>query len=150
MNVRVAQISDARDIARLTTELGYPADEATLASRLGALLGIPDQLVLVAVAGTEVIGWLQAHASVVLESGHRVEIVGLIVSPAARRRGVGRELVQRAEQWATGLGARTMVVRSNLTRLESHHFYPALGFTLAKNQAVYRRLIPATPTASRD
>jgi predicted N-acetyltransferase YhbS len=150
MIVRDALASDAMEIARLTTELGYPADEAAIQSRLVKLRGVQDQLVLVAVSGLEVVGWMQAHASVVLESGYRVEIVGLIVSPAARRRGVGRMLVQRAEQWAIELGARAMVVRSNLTRLESHRFYPALGFKVSKTQAVYRRPVPEMPNPPRD
>jgi GNAT superfamily N-acetyltransferase len=75
----------------------------------------------------------------VLESGFRVEIVGLVVAEDCRRHGVGRELVQRAEQWAAGLGAATVVVRSNTKREESHRFYPALGYAATKTQAVYRK-----------
>jgi GNAT superfamily N-acetyltransferase len=65
--------------------------------------------------------------------------VGLVVSESCRRRGVGRSLVKRAEQWAAEIGAETLVVRSNTKRVESHRFYPALGFSLAKTQAVYRK-----------
>jgi GNAT superfamily N-acetyltransferase len=85
------------------------------------------------------VGWLQAHASHVLESGFRVEITGLIVSPEARRQGIGRALVNRAEEWACKLGAKAIVVRSNVHRVESHTFYPALGYDVSKTQTVYRK-----------
>jgi GNAT superfamily N-acetyltransferase len=101
-------------------------------------------LVVVAVRGDadareEVIGWLQAHAAHILESGFRVEITGMVVSPEARRCGVGRLLVTEAERWARGMGSEVIVVRSNAQRVESHLFYPALGFRESKRQVVYRK-----------
>lgn len=86
-----------------------------------------------------VVGWLQAHASESLESGYRVEIVGLIVGDGCRRRGIGRALVQQAERWASDIGSDVVVVRSNTKREEIHDFYPALGFSAAKTQEVYRK-----------
>jgi GNAT superfamily N-acetyltransferase len=86
-----------------------------------------------------VIGWLQAHAATIVESGSRVEITGLIVATEHRRGGVGRELVRHAEQWACSVSAQAVVVRSNLQRAESHAFYPALGYTHTKSQHVYRK-----------
>ena len=85
----------------------------------------------------EVCGWLQAHASVSLETGPRVEIVGLIVSEAMRRRGVGGSLVAQAETWAKEIASETVVVRSNAKRVESNAFYPALGYLPRKMQVVY-------------
>jgi GNAT superfamily N-acetyltransferase len=142
MTIRAAAASDSAELARLTGELGYAADPAVIARRLARIAGRPDQLVLIAVLDGRVAGWLQAQASEVLESGFRVEIVGLIVGEDCRRRGVGRHLVQRAEQWAVELGASTVVVRSNTRRAESHLFYPALGFSASKTQAVYRKPLP--------
>lgn len=139
LTIRAAAPADAETIAQLTTQLGYAADAAAISGRLSRLIGQRDQLILVAVLEGKVAGWLQAHASEVLESGFRVEIVGLVVAEDCRRHGVGRELVQRAEQWAAGLGAATVVVRSNTKREESHRFYPALGYAATKTQAVYRK-----------
>jgi GNAT superfamily N-acetyltransferase len=75
----------------------------------------------------------------VLESGFRVEITGLVVSGEMRRRGVGRSLVAQAETWAAEISAGTIVVRSNAKRVESHEFYPALGYLPSKTQVVYRK-----------
>lgn len=145
MIVRPARAEDAGAIARLSAELGYAATVAETAERLTALRADERQLVVVAEDAGAVVGWLQAHTSLVLESGFRAEIVGLVVAASARRRGVGRALVQRAETWAADAGARLLVVRSNVARTESHRFYPALGFTAAKTQHVYRRVLGSAP-----
>src|SRR5688500_18330753 len=103
MLIRNAVLSDSVDIARLPTALGYAAELAAITGRLTRLVERHDQIVLLAVLGGQVVGWLQAHASEALESGFRVEIVGLIVCENQRRSGVGRCLVARAEQWASDL-----------------------------------------------
>ena|ERR1017187_7551340 len=139
MTIRDAVLSDSAEIAQLTSQLGYAADADAISHRLARIADRRDQLVLVAVLEDKIAGWLQAHGSEVLESGFRAEIVGLIVGESCRRRGVGRRLVQRAEQWAIAIGAEAVVVRSNTKRVESHNFYPALGFCASKTQAVYRK-----------
>ncbi len=48
-------------------------------------------------------------------------------------------LVVEAERWATTLDASAVVVRSNVAREESHHFYPALGYARTKTQHVYMK-----------
>jgi GNAT superfamily N-acetyltransferase len=138
--IRAAKPADAEAIAHLSKELGYPAELKTVRERLRRILGREDQRVVVAeVPSGAVCGWLQAHSSVALESGLRVEIVGLIVSETMRRRGVGRCLVEYAETWAKEISAETVVVRSNTKRVESRVFYPSLGFLPSKTQVVYRK-----------
>lgn len=140
IKVRAATLRDARVIAALSGELGYPMEVAAARARLRRILGRRDQRVFVAEgAGGELGGWLQAHASEVLAYGFRVEIAGLVVGTHVRRRGVGRRLVARAEEWAARLGASEVSVRSNAARVESHAFYPSLGYQVSKTQIVYRK-----------
>jgi GNAT superfamily N-acetyltransferase len=141
MTIRPAVPVDAAEIAQLTIQLGYSSDPGMIAGRLTRLGSRRDHIVLVAVLDGKIGGWLHAHASEALESGFRAEIVGLVVSEVYRRRGVGRILVERAEQWALGMGTDAVVVRSNTQRTESHAFYPALGYSLSKTQAVYRKVL---------
>jgi GNAT superfamily N-acetyltransferase len=138
--VRAAKLGDAASVARLSRELGYPAEVKVVRERLRRILGRDDQRIVVAeTPGGSVCGWLQAHCSTAVESGLRVEIVGLVVSEAMRRRGVGRCLVALAETWAAEISAEAVVVRSNAKRLESHAFYPSLGYLPSKTQIVYRK-----------
>ena len=142
VSVRAATEEDAKVIAALVEELGYPADEKIVRTRLSRMVGRSDYLVAVAQSESgEICGWLQAHSSEVLESGFRVEIVGLVTSKQIRRRGIGRLLVEYAEVWAVRLGAQAVVVRSNVRRVESHGFYAALGYARTKTQNVYRKRI---------
>src|SRR5277367_4855320 len=109
--VRAATEEDAAPIAALSRELGYPEEAKVISERLRRILGRDDQRVYVAEGGDgAVCGWLQAHSSDVLESGFRVEITGLVVSAAMRRRGVGGRLVAQAETWAPEISAGTIVV----------------------------------------
>jgi len=140
VTVRAARLGDAPAVAALSGELGYPAEAGQIRGRLRRILARDDQRVLVAEDGRGgVCGWLHAQASEALESGFRVEIVGLVVAGAMRRRGAGRRLVARAEAWARRIGAEAVVVRSNAKRLESHAFYPSLGYVASKTQVVYRK-----------
>jgi predicted N-acetyltransferase YhbS len=138
--IRTATTDDVDAIAELTRQLGYAADAPEMHARLARMLARSDQLIVVAeTEDRRVVGWLHATTSEVVESGLRAEIAGLVVADCARRQGIGRLLVAHAEQWAAAQGAPVMVVRSNLKRVESHAFYPSLGYTNTKNQAVYRK-----------
>jgi predicted N-acetyltransferase YhbS len=138
--IRSATAQDAEAIAGLSETLGYTADVEATRARLSRILASDADLMLVAENDAGVIvGWLQAHAAHIIESGFRVEITGLVVAVDARRGGSGRGLVAEAERWARGISAEAMVVRSNVQRTESHAFYPALGYVQTKTQGVYRK-----------
>ena len=139
ISIRRATVADAAPISALTLQLGYPANESAIQTRLTRLLPDPAQLVLVAVSGDTIIGWLHAHAYTALEAGAQVEIVGLVVSAQHQRCGAGRALVAAAECWASTKGTGVIIVRSNVRREESHRFYLALGFAHSKTQAVYQK-----------
>ena len=139
MRVRPATTADAAGIARLATELGYPSSEEEMATRLHSLLRSESHFVGVAEDGPNLVGWVAAERRLLLESGTRVELVGLIVGSSARRRGTGRELVAAAEAWALGQGVKVIIVRSNVARLESHPFYERLGYERTKTQHAYSR-----------
>ncbi len=142
ISIRRASEADASAIAQLSVTLGYHTSPADMAGRLRVILGSDADLVIVATDSRgAVAGWLQAHAAHIVESGFRVEITGLIVAPDQRRRGAGRALVVEAEQWAKSIAAEAVVVRSNVQRVESHAFYPALGYAAAKTQKVYRKVL---------
>lgn len=139
MRIRQATIGDAAGIARLATELGYPSSDVEMAARLGSLLRSDSQFVGVAEDGSNLVGWVAAERRLLLESGTRVELVGLIVGSAARRCGTGRALVAAAEAWALGQGVKVISVRSNVARLESHPFYERLGYARTKTQHAYSK-----------
>lgn len=139
--LRSADTGDAAEIARLTTQLGYPADARAISERIERLSARDEHFVRVATDGTALLGWIAAEHRLLLEYGDKVEIVGLVVDAAARRSGVGKALVDAVEAWALARGQHDLVVRSNIVRDESHPFYLRLGFARSKTQHVYSRTL---------
>lgn len=143
-HLRRARVEDAAEIARLAGELGYPVDTQTMAARLVALQPQPQHHVMVAQAGDgTLLGWIAVERRLTLESGERIEIVGLVVDAAARGSGIGHALVNDAEHWARQQGFDAISVRSNVTRLQSHPFYQRLGYVHRKTQHAYTKLLDA-------
>lgn len=137
--LRSARLEDAAEIARLSTELGYPVDADAMTPRLRLVLDDPNRHVIVASAESGLLGWIGMERRLSLEGGEQAEIVGLVVDARARRAGVGAALAKAAEQWARGLGYRNLVVRSNAARVESHPFYEKHGYVRKKTQHVYSK-----------
>jgi GNAT superfamily N-acetyltransferase len=135
--LREIRVEDAPEIARLAGELGYASSPVIMRDRLESLMSLPNHRVCVA-QGTDCLrGWIAAERRVTLESGERVEIVGLVVDARSRRTGLGRQLVEHAEQWARQLGFDSISVRSNIERDASHPFYERLGYLRRKTQHCY-------------
>jgi GNAT superfamily N-acetyltransferase len=137
--LRNARLDDAAQIARLASELGYPTTVPEITARLALMLPLSHHHIVVAQGDGELLGWIAVERRLTLESGERIEIVGLVVSALARRSGVGRALVADAEQWALAQGFDSIAVRSNVARADSHPFYERLGYRRRKTQHVYSK-----------
>ena len=86
-----------------------------------------------------VVGWIHVQGMCSLEGDERGEIWGLVVADSLRRSGVGRLLVEAAEEWAVERGLDIMGVRSNSLRLEARAFYEHLGYKVVKTQNAFRK-----------
>jgi len=137
--IRPARLEDAAEIATLSTELGYPTSEGEMKRRMEKLLQSNSYFLAVAENESRVIAWVAAEKRLLLESGERAEIVGLIVTTSARRSGTGLALVKAAEAWAVEQGMPSISVRSNVARVESHPFYERLGYVRTKTQHAYAK-----------
>jgi GNAT superfamily N-acetyltransferase len=140
--VRAATADDAASIAELAAELGYPSAEHTMRTRLIGLEGsATDWVALAQERGGLILGWVHIARRVTLEDGEAGEILGLVVHSGAHRRGVGRRLIEAAEQWCRERSLSTVRVRSNVLRQAAHEFYPALGYQRTKSQHVYTKVL---------
>lgn len=144
VRVRRAATADARELAGLSGELGYPSSPQEIERRLAAFAGRDDHAVLVAVlpgSGGDasqgaVVGWLHVFLAERLESPLFAEIGGLVVAGDHRGQGIGRRLTREAQSWAESQGCRKLRVRSREERGAAHRFYESLGFRRSKTQAV--------------
>ena len=143
MTIRRAVLADAAEIARLSGELGYPLTADAMRARLAALLSSEQHHIAVAASDGRLLGCMHVEHRVSLEGGDRAELMALVVDSTVRRRGLGRELVAAAEQWALARGLDSLTIRSNVARELSHPFYESLGYERAKTQHVYRKPLRA-------
>jgi GNAT superfamily N-acetyltransferase len=137
--VRLADIADAPALASLSTQLGYAVNGETIKQRLIGLQKDPAHTVFAAEADGAVIGWLHVFLHQLLESELMAEVGGLVVDQKARGTGVGRLLMDRAEQWARDHGCAAVTLRTNIVRKDAHAFYEKLGYANVKTQHTYRK-----------
>jgi GNAT superfamily N-acetyltransferase len=138
LKIRKATTDDAPAVAQLSGQLGYPVEEPVMRERLERFLQLEEHAVFVAET-IEVVGWIHGAEYELLEVGRHAEIWGLVVADGQRGKGVGRQLIDAAEQWARSRGLDEISFRSNVIRPESHPFYDRLGFTRYKTQHAYRK-----------
>jgi N-acetylglutamate synthase-like GNAT family acetyltransferase len=137
--VRRARISDAPAVAELSGVLGYAVDAEVMRRRLEETGARETHAIFVAERQGVVVGWIEAAERDILVAGRVGEICGLVVAEGRRVSGVGRRLVETAEEWARGRGLSQITLRSNLIRPESHAFYERVGYTRFKTQHAYRK-----------
>ena len=137
IHIRAAAPADAGSLARLSGQLGYPADEETIARRLRDILEHHAGAVMVAEVDGRITGWAHVLPQRRLEHDANAELAGLVVDEPARGSGIGRALLHAAEAWASEQGYPELVVRSNVVRERAHRFYLREGCLEKKRQAVF-------------
>lgn len=142
-SVRRATSEDATDVARLSLQLDPELDALALAQRFARLLERATHAFFVLDDADGVVGFAAAEHRSLLQFGERIELIALIVDVRVRRQGAGGALVAAVEAWAWRRGVENMVVRSSLSRDDSHPFYQRVGYVQHKTQHVYtRKLTP--------
>ena len=139
--IRRARAADDADLARLSTELGYPMTPGEARARLAEIADHADHAILVAESEDRFVGWIQVSLPRIFESPSQAEIAGLVVAEADRSRGVGRALVAEAERWARAQGCSALRVRSNVIRERAIAFYRRAGFSEIKTQRVLEKAL---------
>lgn len=132
--IRQAFIEDSADIRSICElDLGYPCEEAMVRSRLERL-DPARECVLVDVEEGHVVGFVHVEKYEVLYFPPMANILGLAVSAAYRRKGLGKALLQAAENRAREMGVSYMRLNSGGTRTEAHAFYRSAGYDDEKVQ----------------
>ncbi|HET7605233.1 MAG TPA: GNAT family N-acetyltransferase [Sphingomicrobium sp.] len=127
-DLRDARPSDAPRLVELIRFLGHEIDEKSVRKNLTALKKT-GELPLVATLGRQVVGMCGVSARVMI---HREAPIGrispLVVAKEAQGHGIGRMLVDAAEDWCRRRGCKLMEVTSNDRRADAHAFYRHMGY----------------------
>jgi GNAT superfamily N-acetyltransferase len=142
MTIRVLSEGDARAIAELNAQLGYPSTEAQVEKRIPMVAASGNDRVLVAAADDgRAIGWIHLRGFVSLHGDPMAEICGMVVDAKQRNRGIGTHLIAAAEEWARSQGYGSMRVRSNAFRKDAHRFYQRAGFEVTKTSLTFQKKV---------
>jgi GNAT superfamily N-acetyltransferase len=136
---RKAILSDSAEMARLSGQLGYPAQPDEVRRRLHKILGYDDHVVYVAEINDVLAGWVHAHGRYLIESAPFVEIGGIVVDSLYRGRNIGKSLMNLCEDWARSKGFAEIRLRSGGQRLGAHKFYSRIGYDNIKTQQVFSK-----------
>lgn len=156
-SVRIRPIDnrDAIAVANLSTQLGYPMSVETIDERISIINAHPEHYAFVAEDEEgNPLGWIHIYIAHLIESPNSyVEIGGLVVDEAARGKGIGKALVQAAEEWTRSNGMNDIRVRSASRRADAHAFYQHLGYEVQKTQLRFvkkleNRQVVASPKAA--
>ncbi len=138
--IRSPEPRDYPKMAELAGQLGYRSNASEIERRLSGMHGSEDHAVFVAeTAEGEVAGWIAVFIYRCVESEPRAEISGLVVDENARCLGIGRRLLECAEDWARRKRCVAVGLRSNVIRERAHAFYERLGYEHIKTQKSLRK-----------
>jgi GNAT superfamily N-acetyltransferase len=126
--VRAAEAADLGAVVELLDELGYPSSAEAVGGSMEALRLDPASWLWVAVERGEVVGLVGLHVMPLLERGPFARVTALVVGERARRRGIGRALMERVEEQARAEGCERIELSSADRRRDAHAFYRRVGF----------------------
>jgi N-acetylglutamate synthase-like GNAT family acetyltransferase len=142
MIIRLASPEDAKCIAVLCHQLGYPTTQEEMQRRLNQIQEEERHAVYVAeLSNGHVVGWVHVYVSQLVITDRQAEIGGLVVDEGCRHYGIGELLMQQAEHWARAKKCWAVYLRSNLVRKGAHIFYERIGYSNVKTLLAFRKIL---------
>ena len=139
--IRPARIEDAAGIARLNRDaLGYDYGSERTKTRLEKVLSMPSNRLLVAELDNRCIGYIHVIDYDCVYVDSLKDILALAVEPDTQGKGVGRALLNAAEDWAKQCGCAGVRLESGFDRTGAHRFYEACGYSLRKEHKNFVKL----------
>ena len=127
--IREAIDSDLLALTSLTAELGYPDSEEEIGRRFAIISTQPDHKIFVAQEDDLIIGLVSVHSLDILFGASKIgRITALVVNSKYRGKGIGKLLVDKAEEVAKSAGCDRLELTSNNRRIDAHRFYERMGF----------------------
>ncbi|EIT85867.1 N-acetyltransferase GCN5 [Fictibacillus macauensis ZFHKF-1] len=129
VTIRRGTIEDSEAFAYLMADLGYPTTSEEMRERLTYLLQDPAYVCFAACHSHEVIGMIGLMKNYFFErNGTYIQILLLTVSEHYRGNGIGKALVEYAEEWAIGQGCTAVVLQIGKQQHALHSFYRNINY----------------------
>lgn len=138
--IRAPTHDDCGRMAELARQLGYPSTADQVRARLSEIPDPKECAIYVAeLSDGQIAGWIGVYIFRSVEMDKLAEINGLVVGEEIRSRGIGKVLLDAAEEWARSRGCATISVHSNVKRERAHDFYKRNAYEWHKTQESFRK-----------
>ncbi len=110
---------------------GQPADYSLAEAFIRERLASRDSVIFLAIDATSeaAVGFVQLYPSFSSVAARRIWILNdLYVAPSARRKGVGRALLDVARQYAISTGAKRIILSTAAGNCEARGLYESCGY----------------------
>ena len=143
--IRTVQVNDALQIRDLCHQaLGYDSTIEKVAAQIEKF-NLPDSghvcFVYEEVQTGTILGYVEAEVYESLYSDAGLNILGLAVFPFAQGRGIGRQLMERMEDFAKSHQYAFIRLSSASHRKEAHVFYEHIGYEGNKTQKRFLKIM---------
>ncbi len=131
--IRQAVKDDFLSLSELMNYLGYKTTTEEMQERYENISSHDDYKTFVASIGNKVVGMAGATKNFSYEhNGKYVRVIALVINPAFRQKGIGKELMQVVENWAKEVGASIILLNcgNRDERKQAHEFYTHIGYTV--------------------
>ena len=129
IEIRGCTPEDSAAVSTLLDELGYTVSIRQATEQVTELGKTGADPIFLALADGKILGLLALHLSRMLQyPSPIVRVTALVVDRRARRRGVGKLLMQHAEQVGSAAGCEFVELTSAMDRAEAHAFYRNIGY----------------------
>lgn len=140
VSVRKIREKDLPFIPKLNKELGYDFDMDQVLVNLKEIYKTGRDVIFVAVNDNDnAIGYLHLSPYILIYYQRAVNILGLVVSESYRNFGVGKMLLNEAEQWARINNFGVIRLVSSDYRHDAHRFYLKNGYIHHKTQINFKK-----------
>jgi len=133
VTIRDAKYTDLEELTALMTDLGYPTTLEEFKIRFENISAHPDYRTLIAIADGEMVGMAGLTKNIFYEmNGNYMRIAAFVVKQSSRKLGIGKLLIEAAEEWAKEQGLHTVVISSGnrAERDAAHAFYQKMGYAI--------------------
>lgn len=137
--LRAMTQGDLPSLEPLLVQLGYDIARDEVARRLAAVREAPGHVLEVAEDGERLVGFIHFYARAAIEKPPEVIVQALVVEAGLRGGGIGRKLMQRAEDWAVANGYASVALGTQTRRDDAHAFYERLGYRVAATSHLMRK-----------
>lgn len=140
--IRPARLTDADALHRLNREeMGYDYPPEHTAQRLERLLNSATDRIFVADIDGAAAGYVHAQHYELLYADPMKNIMGIAVSSAHKRRGIGAALLAAVEEWARQDDCAGVRLVSGASRTAAHEFYRRCGYGGGREQLNFKKML---------